>query len=78
MKYNGATRRRIGNVHASMAEVLNSGVRRSNSSLWSERGLNSGPGITNAGHALAVLATLSSVGYTPCCVGRPQSGAELQ
>lgn len=43
-----------------------------------ERGLHQGPRITNAVHALTVLAKLSSAGYTPCCVGRPQSGAELQ
>ena len=58
--------RRIGYVHASMAEVLNSGARRSNSSLC--EGLE----------LATALATQSSAGYTPCCVGRPQSGAELQ
>ena len=35
-------------------------------------------GFTNTLRALTVLATQSSAGYTPCCVGRPQSGAELQ
>ena len=58
--------RRIGYVHASMAEVLNSGARRSNSSLC--EGLE----------LATALATQSSAGYTPCCVGRSQSGAELQ
>ena len=72
------TGRGIGYVHESMAEVLNSGARRSNSSSWSERGLNSGPRITNTVRALTILATQSSAGYTPCCLGRPQSGAELQ